>query len=211
MPRPPLLKEAAHSHLVRAGLRAFMKDGFNGTGVRDIVQAAKVPNGSFYYYFESKEALAAAVVDLYSELTARKRTELLVGDRSLPPLVRVRNYLEQYVEYSGIAGFRQGCLLGALTLEIGNASPAVRERIREAFRKWEAMLLEVFEEAEARGDLPAGLGAAQAAAFTLNGWEGALVRMKAERSVEPLRLFVDTLFKVVLRVPEDAPGGRAAR
>lgn len=198
MPRPAVLKEAAHGHLVQAGLRAFMKNGFNGTGVRDIVQAAKVPNGSFYYHFESKEALAAAVVDRYAALTSQKRTELLMGDPSLPPLQRLHAYFEKYLEYSTIAGFRQGCLLGALTLEIANVSPAVRERIRVAFDHWESMIGEVLEEAASRGDLPPGSSARAMAAFIVNSWEGALLRMKAEQTAEPLRLFIDTLFSMLL-------------
>lgn len=197
MPRPAVLKEAAHGQLVQAGLRAFMKTGFNGTGVRDIVQAAKVPNGSFYYHFESKEALAAAVVDRYAELTSLKRTELLMGDPSMPPLQRLRGYFEKYLEYSSVAGFRQGCLLGALTLEIANASPAVRERIRAAFANWERMIGDVLDDAASRGDLPPGLTAREVAAFVVNSWEGALLRMKAEQSAEPLKLFIHMLFHML--------------
>jgi AcrR family transcriptional regulator len=32
-------------------------------GVAEICKAARVPKGSFYYHFESKEALALAVID----------------------------------------------------------------------------------------------------------------------------------------------------
>lgn len=205
MPRPAALKETAQNQLIQAGLRTFIKQGFNSAGVREIVHAAKVPSGSFYYYFDSKEALAAAVVDRYAEFSRRKRANLLMGDLSLPPLRRLRNYFEVYVHYSSVAQFRQGCLLGALTLEISNVSPLVRERIRAAFSEWERMLEQVLAEAESLGDLPAGLFAKELSAFVLNGWEGALLRMKAEQSEEPLRLFIDMLFQRILRVEQDLP------
>ncbi|WP_280151765.1 TetR/AcrR family transcriptional regulator [Piscinibacter sp. XHJ-5] len=203
MPRPIFLKETAQKQLIQAGLRAFIRQGFNGAGVRDILQAAKVPSGSFYYYFDSKEALAAAVVDRYAELSRQKRASLLLGDPSVSPLKRLRNYFEAYVHFSGLAQFRQGCLLGALTLEIANASPLVMERIRVAFSEWERMLEEVLAEAANQGQLPPGLAARELSAFIVIGWEGALLRMKAEQSEKPLRLFIDTLFQGILRVEKD--------
>ena len=43
----------------------FSQSGFNGSSVQDITEAAGVPKGSFYNYFDSKEALGAAVIDYY--------------------------------------------------------------------------------------------------------------------------------------------------
>ena len=53
MPRPSM-----RDHLVASALEALHRQGFNGSAVQDITDAAGVPKGSFYNYFESKEALA---------------------------------------------------------------------------------------------------------------------------------------------------------
>ena len=45
-------------HILQAGMEVMKTHGYNGTSVKDIVDAARVPNGSFYNYFESKEAFA---------------------------------------------------------------------------------------------------------------------------------------------------------
>jgi TetR/AcrR family transcriptional regulator, transcriptional repressor for nem operon len=37
--------------------------GYSAPSVAEICQAAGVPKGSFYYFFESKQALALAVID----------------------------------------------------------------------------------------------------------------------------------------------------
>src|SRR5713101_8636342 len=51
--------------LVTAGLDTLYRRGFNGCGVEDITRAAGVPKGSFYNYFESKEALGIEVLERF--------------------------------------------------------------------------------------------------------------------------------------------------
>ena len=40
----------------------LMDQGYHGTGLQELVQRVGVPKGSFYNYFESKEAFRAGVV-----------------------------------------------------------------------------------------------------------------------------------------------------
>ena len=47
-----------HEQILEAGLEVMFLNGYNGTGVKDIVEAAGIPKGSFYNYFESKEDFA---------------------------------------------------------------------------------------------------------------------------------------------------------
>jgi hypothetical protein len=44
---------------VDAGLHLMLEKGYHHTGIQDVLQAAGVPKGSFYYYFPSKQALVA--------------------------------------------------------------------------------------------------------------------------------------------------------
>ncbi|MEA3087540.1 MAG: TetR/AcrR family transcriptional regulator, transcriptional repressor for nem operon, partial [Paraburkholderia sp.] len=53
--------------LLEAGVALFAETGYHGTGVKDIVERAGVPKGSFYNYFESKEAFGAAILDHYAQ------------------------------------------------------------------------------------------------------------------------------------------------
>ena len=63
MPRPP--NPEVRNRLLAAGLDLVHTRGFTASGVKDITDAAGVPKGSFYAYFASKEAFAAAILEHY--------------------------------------------------------------------------------------------------------------------------------------------------
>jgi len=58
--------------LVRAGLVALTEKGFSATGIDEILKAVGVPKGSFYHYFDSKEAFGAELIDRYGQYFARR-------------------------------------------------------------------------------------------------------------------------------------------
>ncbi len=194
-----MLQQDARTRLIDAGLEKLLAAGFNSTGIADVVAAATVPKGSFYYYFDSKDAFACAVVDRWAELNTARRHALFVANRSMPPLRRLRSYLETYAATLDGRGHVGGCLLGNLSAEIADHSETVRARLRAAFADWQAMLCDVLQEAHARGELRQGLVPDAIAAYLVNGWEGALLRMKAEKTAEPLRLFIDITFNHLVR------------
>src|SRR3984893_12806800 len=72
MPRPA--NPEVRKRLLAAGLDLIHARGFAASGVKDITEAADVPKGSFYAYFPSKEAFAAAILEHYwSDIEMRLR------------------------------------------------------------------------------------------------------------------------------------------
>src|SRR5690242_6007908 len=102
MPRPNVREK-----IVDAGLKVRIEKGFNGCGVQDITDAAGVPKGSFYNHFESKEALAAEVVERYVRDYPRRAA---LADTSLPALQRLRVHFERLNQAFADARFGRGCL-----------------------------------------------------------------------------------------------------
>jgi len=74
--------------------------GFNATGVQEITAAAGVPKGSFYNYFDSKEAFAVAVLTDYWDAVVAEFGPIL-DDRNAPPLSRIARY------FAGLAEFHE--------------------------------------------------------------------------------------------------------
>ena len=66
--------------------------GYSALGVAEICKAADVPKGSFYYFFESKEALALAVIDEHWAGQERTWRRILTGQEA--PLQRLRQLFE---------------------------------------------------------------------------------------------------------------------
>ncbi|MEU0783944.1 TetR/AcrR family transcriptional regulator [Streptomyces sp. NPDC006173] len=129
--------------------------GYSALGVAEICKAAGVPKGSFYYFFESKEALALAVIDEQWAGQKSAWARALGGDDE--PLIRLRRLFED-TEASQLAGQQScgtvsGCMFGNLTLEMSNQTESVRERLQAIFEEQVGMVESVVSEGLARHDI----------------------------------------------------------
>jgi TetR/AcrR family transcriptional regulator, transcriptional repressor for nem operon len=182
--------------LLAAGLEALHKRGFNATGVQDITQAAKVPKGSFYNHFESKDALGVEVVNRYAANGAERRRPLAEGEA--PPLVRLRAYFEQLNKLGPATSFNRGCLLGNFGAELPAQSPQIRAALKTAFEGWAQAIAQVIAEAQKAGDVSRDMPADMLANFLLNAWEGAVMRSKVEKDPAALDAFLSVTFNKIL-------------
>ncbi|MGW3288198.1 TetR/AcrR family transcriptional regulator [Streptomyces sp. NPDC001002] len=161
--------------------------GYSALGVAEICKAAGVPKGSFYYFFESKEALALAVVDEHWAGQHRDWTRILGGGDE--PLRRLRQLFEeteagQRAVQQG-CGTVSGCLFGNLTLELSNQTEPVRARLQEIFDAQVDMVEAVVAEARERGDV-AVTDPHQAARAVVAQLEGQVMFAKLYNSTERL-------------------------
>jgi len=185
-------------HLLEVGLRLIHSRGYAATGMKEILDEAQVPKGSFYHYFPSKEAYANEVLKLYAQGEG-ERGERMLRDRKIAPLKRLRRYFEELIRVYGPSAEIRGCMLGNLTLELADQSDSTQAILHESFSTWQAILAEILREALERGDLPRSTKPEELAGFLLNSYEGALLRSKADRSVKPLETFLHYSFDVLLQ------------
>jgi TetR/AcrR family transcriptional repressor of nem operon len=129
--------------------------GYSALGVAEICRTAGVPKGSFYYFFESKEALALAVIDEHWAAEGSGWKRILNGDAE--PLQRLRRLFEatEDRQQAGLesCGTVSGCMFGNLSLEMSNQTEAVRKRLQEIFETQIAMVEAVVVEAAGRGEV----------------------------------------------------------
>ena len=169
------------------------ESGYTASGIKDIVDAAQVPKGSFYNYFESKEAFAREVVNFYFD-TNLPALRALLGNENMPPLERLRTYVDERIRRFQTTGYVRGCMLGNLSLEVADQSAMIREQLAAHFSTWSSLLEACIAEAQNTGAIGNRLPAPLLAQFLLNSWEGALLRMRVEKSDAPLRNFVEVVF-----------------
>ncbi|MGW0086301.1 TetR/AcrR family transcriptional regulator [Streptomyces sp. NPDC003393] len=145
----------AKEKILTAAHSLIEQRGYSALGVAEICKAAGVPKGSFYYFFESKEALALAVIDEHWAEERRAWARILDGDAE--PLERLRQLFEatEATQRAGqeSCGAISGCLFGNLSLEMSNQTEAVRERLQEIFEAQAEMVGKVIAEAQARGEV----------------------------------------------------------
>lgn len=132
--------------------------GYSALGVAEICKAAGVPKGSFYYFFESKESLALAVLDEHWEAQRRDWVRALRGAGE--PLSRLRRLFEE--TEAGLRAGQQscgtvsGCMFGNLTLELSNQTEPIRARLQQIFDAQVEMVEKVIAEARERGQVTVG-------------------------------------------------------
>ena len=184
--------------LLIAGVAVFSKRGFNGCSVQDITEQAGVPKGSFYNHFESKEALGAAAIEHYwNDNAAGLLDRLSQGDAS--PLARLRDYFEQVSVQLTAMDFTCGCLIGNMTAELSDHSAVIAAQLSTVFASWTQRVAACIVEAQAAGEITTDTDPTALATFTLNAWEGALLRARVEKNGRPLQQFAEFLFSQVLR------------
>lgn len=96
MARRRLSPDERRTELVAAARQLFATQGVEGTSISDIVKAAGVAQGTFYWYFASKqEALNAVVREMTDEACGAVMT--LAGDPSLTGLTKFRRVFEVFL------------------------------------------------------------------------------------------------------------------
>jgi TetR/AcrR family transcriptional repressor of nem operon len=184
--------------ILDAGLKVMFRSGYNGTSVRDVVAAAGAPQGSFTNHFRSKEAFAGEVLDRYFAYVTGLVREAL-EDRSLTPRQRLRRYLD--IITGKLAGdhWSRGCLIGDFSLEASPHSEVLRTHLAAIFQEWRAPFASCIAEAQAAGEIAAQFEPIDLAEFLLASWQGAILRMKVERSPAALERFKEIVFETVLK------------
>ncbi|MEI9988006.1 MAG: TetR family transcriptional regulator C-terminal domain-containing protein [Aliidongia sp.] len=193
MPKP-----SNRDKILTEGLRVVHEHGFAGASVRDIVQAAGVPQGSFTNHFVSKEAFGVEILDLYFANNWSANAETLRNE-ALPPLQRLRLYIESSRDRLYRDGMRNGCLLGNFTAEATDHSEAIRLRLIEIFAEVQQAIADVLRAAVAAGELPADFECDEVAGFIQSSMQGANLMAKAQRSSVPVDRLLKILFSSVLR------------
>ncbi|MFE0921875.1 TetR/AcrR family transcriptional regulator [Streptomyces nigra] len=145
----------ARNKILTAARSLLERRGYSALGVAEICKTAEVPKGSFYYFFESKEALALTVID--EQWAAEKRDWEGVLGSDAEPLERLRQLFEatENRQRNGqeSCGVVSGCMFGNLTLEMSNQTDAVRERLQQIFEAQVDMVEATIVEAKERGEI----------------------------------------------------------
>ncbi len=178
--------------LLDQGVALLMEQGYHGTGLQELVRSVGVPKGSFYNYFPSKEAFSAEVVKHYIEPFIRQLDNHLQRP-DVNAETALKAYFNELIEETERRDFKGGCLLGNLIGEIGDTSDLCQLSLREAVRRYRDKLEEGLARAQQEGSFRKDLDAKDKADFLVNVWQGALLRMKIERSVRPLAQFCEML------------------
>jgi len=198
MGRPSLREK-----LLDAGLSVLHERGFSATGVREIMQLADAPLGSFTNHFRSKESFALAVLDRYFDRLS-VMIDATLRDTRLAPLDRIDAYFAEINQVARPFEWGHGCMIANFGLEMPALSETIRLRLAELLQVLTDPFADALRAGQASGDVRGDIDADDLAMLLLSGWHGALLRAKVQRSGAPLSRYWRTLRAMLAPTPAGA-------
>ncbi len=202
-------KPDARQKLLAAALSLVRQQGYASTSVDELCAQAGVTKGAFFHHFPSKDALAVAAANHWSEIT-----DLFF--KSAPyhqhadPLDRVLGYLDfrKAILKGEIAEFT--CLVGTMLQEVYGTHPDIRAACEASIVGHAATVEADIAAAMKRHKIRAPWTAASLALHTQAVLQGAFILAKAQGnaaiaagSIEHLRRYIELLFTPVSRTTKD--------
>jgi AcrR family transcriptional regulator len=179
---------ATRQRLVESARYLFWERGFAGTSMADLLAHAKVNSGSFYHFFDSKEALLREVLESYLAALHPMIVEPAYEATS-KPIERIFAILEGYRDRILMTNAQYGCPLGRLALEIDPENRPAHKLIADNFRGWIDAIRDCLEAAK----LPKGTDIEALATYVLATMEGGVMLSRSYGSVDPFDSTVKTL------------------
>jgi TetR/AcrR family transcriptional regulator, transcriptional repressor for nem operon len=171
-------------HILEVAKPLLLRKGFTAVGLAEVLTAARVPKGSFYHYFGSKEAFGEAVLEAYFADYLARTDRLLTGHGTAPE--QLIAYFEDWLESQTGGEAEVRCLAVKLGAEVSDLSESMRTALDRGTRGVVERLGRCIERGRSAGSLPAQLDAQLVAVGLYERWLGASLLAKIARDRAPL-------------------------
>ncbi|MCA9795844.1 MAG: TetR/AcrR family transcriptional regulator [Candidatus Eremiobacteraeota bacterium] len=171
----------SRDRMLETTTRLLRTQGFNGTGLNQIIAESKAPKGSLYYHFPGgKEQLAAEAITLASQSIGKRLQSAF--DLTSSPREALDKILEVAAQELDASDFQCGCPVATVALEVAATSEPVQAACSRAFEGAQQLL--------AGNLVKAGYSAEEAgnlANLMFTAFEGAMMLSRAHRNTQPLQ------------------------
>ncbi len=170
----------ARTHILDVAQRIVGTKGFAPVGLTEVLTAARVPKGSFYYYFASKEAFGTALLEHYfTNHLAEIEGFFSAPNRSARQ--RLDAYWSSWRENQERHDPEGKCLKVTLAAEVSSFSEDMRLALESGTDAIISRLASVIKEGKADGSVST-TGSPAATAHTIYElWMGATLMAKIRR------------------------------
>jgi TetR/AcrR family transcriptional regulator, transcriptional repressor for nem operon len=196
----------AKERLLDAALDLIWKRSYGALTIDAICDQAGVKKGSFYYFFESKAALAAAALH-ESWYSCAQEVWDRIFSASTPPLERIENFLKSVYDGQVKVVKEHGQVLGCPCFSVGsettNEDETVRDKAKEILGKQVRYFESAIRDAQAEGLIPPG-DPAQRAKCLFAFFEGSLAQARIHNDLNMLRELASTALAMLKAAPAAA-------
>jgi AcrR family transcriptional regulator len=184
---PPSTRE----RILATTAELFRRQGYTGTGLKQIVAAANAPFGSLYHHFPGgKEQLGAEVIRSSGKMYEELVMTILRGSSDI--VTGVRDAFLAAAVVLDETDYADACPIETVALEVSSTNEPLREACAEVFESW----ITAGTSVHAEGGLPEAK-ARELAILFISTLEGAFVLCRALRNTEALEVAAELVSSVV--------------
>ncbi len=185
--------------LLEKGMELLWSKGYNGTSVNDIVKAADIPKGSFYFYFDSKEDFAIKALRKYFSLMYGPAKKILMAP-NVSPKERLINFYEyRLATLKDELNCEMGCMASNLGCEVGEHNENIRKAVLGIHNEVIETIVEVAKEAQKAGEIDASVDVKNLIEFIEDAGKGAMISMKEMKSAYPVENVMNIVKGILLK------------
>jgi TetR/AcrR family transcriptional repressor of nem operon len=170
--------------ILATGQRIMAGKGYSAVGLNEILAADKVPKGSFYHYFGSKDAFGEALLEHYFEDYLAEFDRIL-AQPGLTMAQRLMDYWQLWQQSQSFQDCQGKCLAVKLGAEVADLSEAMRLALQRGTEGIVSRLAQAIAAGVSEGSLSIEGDAASVAGSLYQLWLGASVMAKITRTAQP--------------------------
>ncbi len=176
----------AKMKLIDVAAALVYRQGWNATGINQILSESRVPKGSFYYYFQSKDDLGAAIVRYHSQRLqdCYRRT---LRNAALTGRSGFERFFEEQLVFQRSNEWRYGCPLGSFCNEVAATTEKIAVACREGYQDSITAIADAVDRGQRDGTVVEAADSLALAVAIASAWQGGLLQMKTFQAEEPLR------------------------
>ncbi len=183
----PGTREGTRLNLLEAGQVLVARKGFGSVGLAEILATARVPKGSFYHFFPSKDAFGEALLINYFTEYLREMDEIFTS-ANYSAAEQLTEFWRSWERNETEDDFRHKCLAVKLGTEVADLSAQLRGAYRSGITSIIDRLSHQLARALEDGSLTFSGDASTIARSLFDLWMGASVRARIEQNASP---FID--------------------
>ena len=173
-------------HLLTTGYKLIAQKGFTAVGIKQILDTAGVPKGSFYHYFASKEAFGEAIISHY--FTQYKQRLDIIGSQNVSAQQKLYDYFQNWYDTQQNNCDHEKCLVVKLSAEVADMSEPMRKALHAGYQQTITWLATQIKAGWADNSVPrpANISAESMAKRWYFAWLGASLVAKISQTDTPL-------------------------
>src|SRR5712691_7594999 len=176
---------ATRERILHAAAELVAEKGAAGVSLDDVRARTGASRSQLYHYFDDRDDLVHAVIDVTADAVLGRQGELL---DHLDSWAGIDRWFDFMVQHQIEEQARGGCPIGSLAGQLAESDPDARAAIAAGFDRWEAHIRVGLMRMRARGKLRKDADPAALATATMASIQGGLLLTQVRRDPHQLRI-----------------------